>query len=181
MFRDELYILGKEEFMRKNGAESESFVEELETPIRRIDLPESGGPVEQRRTDDLDRRESVLSARIAQFEALVRKTKLTIAEKMDKINRIEEASTSKLTDFSRRESSLAVREAELTRREEEFRARADEFAASETKFLDRLETLSAHEEELTRTEAEFQNRSERILRQIAEQKRELERLLGRIS
>lgn len=180
MFRDELYILGKEEFMRKTGAESDSFVEERETPIRRIDLPETGGPVEQRKIDDIERRESVLSARIAQFEALVRKTKLTIAEKMEKISKIEQASTSKLTDFSRRESSLAVREAELTRREEEFRARTDEFAASETKFLDRLGALSEHEEELTRTEAEFQTRSERILRQIAEQKKELERLLGRV-
>lgn len=180
MFRDELYILGKEGPARRRGIEEESLAEEPEIPIRRIDLPENGGPVEVRRTDDLDRRESVLHARIAQFETLVRKTKQSIAEKMDKIGKMEESATAKLTEFSRREGSLAVREAELTRREAELRARTEAFAASEADFLDRAEELSAHEEELTRSEADFYARSERVLRQIAEQKKELEHLLGRV-
>lgn len=164
--------------------------------IWRIDLPETPAAVSERSSverdrcesevsttghdEDLQRRESVLNARIAQFETLVRKTKLSMSEKMDKMREREEFLTERLERFERYEEELSRREEETTRRESVLKDRLVQYARKEEELLARAEELVEREREIEGASEAFENRSASVLRQIRDQKEELEQLLARL-
>lgn len=184
MFSDHFSVLGKDGVVsgspqRETPVSFPNRFAEEDEPFHRIDLPD-GTPVTQREDEDLQRRESVLTARIAQFETLVRKSKLTLSEKMEKVEKKEKEVEEKEGELSRREGTLAVRQEELNHREAGLRARLEELANSQAEYLDRAEDLLRQKEEFEEAQRKFDARTAAVLRQIAERKAELDSLLGRL-
>ena len=124
-------------------------------------------PSEQDGTGDLDRRESALNARVAQFENIVRKTKLSTAERLESIASDEARLAAKWDEIQEALDALAAREEDVRRREE----RVEE----------QLAKLSEREETFRRNSETFQARSDQILRQIGQQREELRDLIRNIS
>ena len=125
---------------------------------KRSDFPSGQG-----RTDDLDRRESALNARVAQFENIVRKTKLSAAERLESIASDEARLAAKWDEIEEALEALAARENDVRRREELVEKQ--------------LAKLNEREEAFRRNSETFQVRSDQILRQIDEQKEELHSLI----
>ena len=126
----------------------------IETPTTEQDAFES----------DLDRRESALNARIAEFENLVRRTQVAAAERIEKIAESERELTRRWGEVQQAIQALNAREAELDRRE--------------SAIAGQLATIEEKNNQLRASREEFQNRSERILRTIGEQKDELRKLVA---
>jgi chromosome segregation ATPase len=114
--------------------------------------------------DDLNRRESALNQRIASFENIVRKTKLSTAERLEHLVKEETELSTRWNELHEALEALGARENDLRRRE----ALVEEEIAK----------LNARESALRQNTEAFQARSEQVLRQIDEQKEELRGLIN---
>jgi len=132
----------------------------------------------ERISDPLDRRESALNARIAQFETIVRKTKLDMAQRRDLLQQDAYRLEDWEKELARREEAVRLKEAELNRREEAFEKRITDFSVHETDYLERTEALVKSEMEFQRDRENFNSRSAAVLQKIRTQKTELEKLLS---
>ena len=135
------------------------------------------------RSDDLDRRESVLNARVAALESLMRSR--------DDANVVSaRAEANDLTEFNKIADALEVRErklaelaGDLRERELALEQRRQEFHAQETELARKKEEVERVElrlieiqEELDEKERIFESRSTRTLETIRLQKEELQQL-----
>ncbi len=130
--------------------------------------------------ESLERREATLYARIAQFEEIVRETKLEMARRQAQLDDREDKLKENETRLAEREERLKIGQNELTARETAFQAKLADFAKGEADYLERTENQLREEALLHQDWEEFKTRSTTILGKIREQKFELERLLSRI-
>lgn len=179
MFRDDIYRISPTEASERPLSEPLASGEGTES-YRRFDSAVPAFPQEESRVDHLDRREAALNARIAQFETIVRKTKLDMAERRDELQKFSDGVKAQSDDLARREQALRIRAEELGKREEAFRGKLADFSQNETAYLEKTEELIRKEARLNREAEEFESRSAAVLAQIAEQKGALDRLLTRI-
>ena len=167
MNHDDLFILKKRRFGTETipkdaGGDESASPERLQ---RRYDAGASVGTMNRGDLpEEMDRRESVLNARIAEFENLVRKTKFSTAERLEKLAGDEKRWAEKWDSLQEAIDSLTARETDLARRESILHAQSAK--------------LAEREGLLRQSEEEFQTRSERILQKITEQKEELQELIS---
>lgn len=175
MFRDDIYRISPAQ-----EAEGVSTAKkEAPNVYQRVDSPVPGFSGDER-AGHLDRREAALNARIAQFETIVRKTKLEMAQMRDELHKSETELQVRRDDLARREQAIRIRLDELTRRESVFQEKLADFSRNESTYLARNEELLRKEADLQRLSEEFESRSAAVLGQITEQKGALEQLLARI-
>ena len=155
---DDLFILNRRKASAQNG---ESGSKGTDPVSRRFD---AGITFAEPENADLDRRESVLNARIAEFENLVRKTKFSASQQMEKLSEKEKELIDRWEELQDAIESLTRRESEISRRE----------AILERK----LEDLSQREADLRQNESEFETRSRLLLQKINDQKEELAGLIA---
>ncbi len=157
---DDLFILNRRKASAQSG--EKGMTGRTEPVSRRFD---AGTTFADREEDaDLDRRESVLNARIAEFENLVRKTKFSASQQMEKLSEKEKELIDRWEELQDAIESLTRRESEISRRE----------AILERK----LEDLSQREADLRQNESEFETRSRLLLQKINDQKEELAGLIA---
>lgn len=175
MYRDDIYRISPNQ-----EAEGVSTVEK-ETPnaYQRVDSPVPAFPDDER-LEHLDRREAALNARIAQFETIVRKTKLEMAQMRDDLTEREAQIGLRSDDLARREQAIRIRLDELTQRENAFDEKLAKISQNESAYLARNEEILRREADLQQRSEEFESRTAAVLGQINEQKRTLEQLLARI-
>lgn len=159
---DDLFILNK----RRSVSESEIMERgrRSDSVLRRFDLTGLEAAKTADAPEEIDRREGVLNARIAQFENLVRKTKFSTAERLEKLAEDEKRRTEKWDELREAIRMLTEKETDLARRESTLNVK--------------LAQIAVKEADLCRNEEEFQARSEQILQKITEQKEELENLIS---
>ena len=114
--------------------------------------------------DDLDRRENALNARIAAFENIVRKTKISTAERIEHLTAGESELSARWDELREAIDALTGREDDLRRREEFVARKAAELDARESALRQKIES--------------FRTRSEKVLVEIGQQKEEVRRLIA---
>lgn len=115
-------------------------------------------------SDDMERRENALNARIASFEDIVRKTKISTAERIEHLTAGESELSARWDELREAIDALTRREDGLRRREESIARKAAELDERESALRLKIET--------------FRARSEKVLSQIREQKEEVRRLIS---
>ena len=114
--------------------------------------------------DDLDRRESALNAQIARFQNIVQKTKISSAERVEHLAAGESELAARWNELREAIESLTRREENVRRREELVDRKAADLDARESALRQNIES--------------FRARSERVLRQINEQKDEVRQMIA---
>ena len=114
--------------------------------------------------DDIDRRESALNAQIARFQNIVQKTKISTAERVEHLAAGESELAARWDELREAIDSLTLREENVRRREELVDRKAADLDARESALRQNIES--------------FRARSERVLRQISEQKDEVRRMIA---
>ncbi|MBO7725204.1 MAG: hypothetical protein J6S40_01945 [Thermoguttaceae bacterium] len=114
--------------------------------------------------DDMDRRENALNARIAAFESIVRKTKISTAERIEHLTAGESELSARWDELREEIDALTGRENDLRRREAIIARKAADLDARETALRQKTES--------------FRARSEKVLSEISRQKEEVRRLIS---